>query len=247
MRRWTSALKTMFWAAMSQTPLCAAEPPAKILDLSPWKLTLPVDTERPGHPDEIRQRELNSFQDPKHFFVNQTAQGVVLRAYCGGSTTKGSKYPRCELREMGARGDKLAAWATDDGSVHTMTMRVAIMKTPAVRKHVVCAQIHDADDDLLMVRLEGTTLLVERNSDKDVVLVANYSLGTPFDLKIQAGGGHVQVWRDGAVKLNWQTSRRGCYFKAGCYTLSNPERGDAPDSYGEIIMYRLQVEHVKTR
>ena len=94
-----SGLTAILFGLLLQASLSAAEPPAKILDLSRWKLTLPVDTDCPGRPDEIKQPQLASFVDAQCFFVNEDRKGVVFRAHCGGSTTKGSKYPRCELRE----------------------------------------------------------------------------------------------------------------------------------------------------
>ena len=226
--------------------LAVAEYPAKVLDLSHWRLTLPVDTTRRGHPDELSQPELESFVHPSYFFVNEGATGVVFRAHCGGITTKGSKYPRCELREMRDHGGRTRAeWGTNDGITHTMTMTVTITKTPPVKKHVVCAQIHDATDDVIMVRLEGTKLLIERNGIDDILLDRDYKLGTPFALKIQAGNRHIKVWHNDVLKLNWKVSRTGCYFKAGCYTQSNPSKGDTADAFGEVIIYRIQVEHRK--
>lgn len=218
----------------------AAEPPATILDLTNWRLTLPVDTARSGTPDEIGQPELKAYDDSGCFYVNATAKGVVFRAHCGGDPTKGSKYPRCELREMTAAG-KRASWDTGGSAVHTLTMQAAINAVPPVKQHVVCAQIHDANDDLLMVRLEGQKLFVERNSSGDVMLDSNYKLGTKFDLKVEAGHGNVKVWYDGTLKMDWDVSRKGCYFKAGCYTQSNPSQGDEADSYGEVIFFGLHI------
>lgn len=235
-------ITSIFLVLLLQTPVVASEPPAALLDLTPWRLTLPVDTERPGVPDEVEQPELQSFQDPRYFFVDAEGRGVVFRAHCGGHTTKGSSYPRCELREMADRGTKQASWATDGGSTHTMVMKVAITATPAVKPHVVCAQIHDARDDVLMVRLEGEKLFLERNDEGDVMLERDYQLGTPFDLKIRAGGGEVKVWHNGEPKMSWRVSKRGCYFKAGCYTQSNSTRGDQETAYGEVVIYELRVE-----
>src|SRR5687768_17713108 len=65
----------------------------------------------------------------------------------------------------------------------------------------------DADDDLLMVRLEGKKLLIERNSSGDVLLDASYKLGTPFDLKFEAGSGRVQVWHNNNRKLDRKSTR----------------------------------------
>ena len=217
--------------------------PAAVLDLSGWSLTLPIETDRAGTPDEVRQPDLASFEHPRCFHVSERGDGVVFRAHCGGPTTKGSSFPRCELREMTDGGTRRASWKTDGNVIHSLVMRAAITATPEVKPHVVCAQIHDAEDDLLMIRLEGTKLIIERNAVGDVVLETRYQLGTPFDLKIQAGAGAVDVWYNGRHSLRWAVSKAGCYFKAGCYTQSNPSKGDAPASFGEVVVHTLLVEH----
>jgi len=225
-----------------------AKSPAKVLDLSGWKLTLPQDTSRPGNPDEVLQPELATFQDQDCFHVTADGTGVAFRARCGAKTTKGSRYPRCELREMDREGRDETSWSTEDQrTTHSLVASLAITQTPPVKPHVVCAQIHDADDDLLMVRLEGKKLFVERAGEGDIVLNANYRLGDKFQLKIQASGRHVQVWYDGALKLDWEVRRSGCYFKAGCYTQSNVARGDAPDASGEVVIYALAVTHADSK
>lgn len=215
--------------------------PGRILDLSGWKLTLPVDTDRPGRPDEIEGAELLRFASPDHFFANAAGDGVVFRAPCGGATTKGSGYPRCELREMTPGGGDEVAWSTDDAAPHVLTVRLAVTRTPPKKPHVVCAQIHDAKDDLLMVRLEGRRLFVERNDLGDVAIDDGYEPGRPFELRIEAGGGRVGVWYDGVRKLDWKVSRAGCYFKTGCYTQSNTARGDRPDAFGEVVIHSLKA------
>ena len=215
--------------------------PGEVLDLSRWRLTLPVDTERAGRPDEIRQPQLRTFADPHYFAVNDRGDAVIFRAHCGGVPTRGSKFPRCELREI--RADKERAWwSTSDPQRHTLRMRVAITKTPPVKQHVVCAQIHDDSDDLLMVRLEGSKLFVERNEVERVMLTRKYVLGTPFDLKIDAGQGRVRLWYDGELSMDWTVDRDRCYFKAGCYTQSTVERGDQPEALGEVAIYRLSID-----
>ena len=243
-RRFASAaLIGLMGLEIAQAAAVGGEPPARALDLSRWKLTLPTDRQGRGQADEILQPQLDSFQDVDWFFVNGRGDGVVFRANCGGATTPGSKFPRSELREMTGRGAELASWSTADEDVHEMTARLAVMRTPVVKKHVSCAQIHDGRSDLLMVRVEGKKLLIERDGADDVVLDSNYVLGSPFDLKIEAGGGRVRAWRDGEARMDWEVSRAGCFFKAGCYTLSNPERGDAPDAVGEVVIFRLEVKH----
>jgi poly(beta-D-mannuronate) lyase len=239
LRLFTFAVSCVALSASAGT--AADKLPADVLDLRNWKLTLPerVDGDRDAR--EIAQPELAGYVHPDAFFVNDDGNGVVFRARCGGATTKGSSYPRSELREMTAAG-KRAAWSTTDAVTHTMTVRLAIMATPLKKPHVVCAQIHDAADDLLMVRLEGRKLLVERNDVGDVVIDPDYQLGTQFDLVIAAGQGHVRVDYNGRPASDWKVERDGCYFKTGVYTQSNPKKGDTADAFGEVVIYRLVLE-----
>lgn len=223
----------------------AAEKPSDILDLSRWKLTLPIT--RPGEklPIEIHQPELSDFEKPDYFFANNASSSVVFRAYCTNTTTSNSKYPRCELREMTGHREK-AKWSTSDGILHRMTMTQAITAVPPVKKHVVAGQIHDANDDVIMIRLEDRKLFVERNKFGDVVLDRNYELGTKFTVKIDAYDDHIKVSYNDELKMDWEYSNNCCYFKAGCYVQSNTGKGDNPESYGEVIIYNLKVEHIMT-
>ncbi|PHQ35875.1 polysaccharide lyase family 7 protein [Rhodopirellula bahusiensis] len=221
-------------------PTVVAQSPAEVLDLSRWRLTLPIGAEGEGKPDEIRQPELDTFSNPEYFHVTDS-HGVVFRAHCGGVTTKGSSFPRSELREMSPDGVTRADWGTEENTIHTLSMKVAITATPAKKRHVVCAQIHDAEDDLMMVRLEGEKLFVERNKIGDVMIDRHYQLGTPFELEIRAGQGHVRVSYNGEEVMDWKVARKGCYFKAGCYTQSNPKKGDEENSFGEVVISKLQL------
>ncbi len=221
----------------------AADLPSSVLDLSGWKLTLPENTSHPGNPDERLGQDLLRFADPQFFRVIPNMRAVSFRAPCGGATTRGSRYPRCELREMKPGGRDEASWGTADGKRHTLVASLAIVEIPAVKKHVVCAQVHHADDDLLMVRLEGKKLFVERNDLPDVRLDSNYILGTRFSVKIEAKDGHVKVWYNDQLKMDWVVSQQGCYFKAGCYTQSNRGKGDLGTAAGEVAIYGLAVFH----
>ena len=248
MNQQTGLLFGIVFVLSGPLQLMASEIPAEVLDLSAWKVTLPADLpERKGSPDEIRQPQLKTFIEPGAFFVNENGKGVVFRAISGAMTTVNSKYPRSELREMTADGSASAAWNTNDDHIHTMTLQQAVTKTPEVKPHVVCAQIHDKKDDVMMVRLEGQRLFIERNKTGDVELDTAYVLGTSFNLRIEAGNGRVKVWYNDVLSMDWETVRTGCYFKAGCYTQSNVEKGDKPDAYGEVVITALAISHqVKT-
>jgi poly(beta-D-mannuronate) lyase len=211
-----------------------------VLDLTNWKLTLPIDTPHAGSPDEIRQPELATFADAAYFHVAGSA--VVFTAPIQGATTSGSGYPRSELREMANGGKDNASWSSTSGS-HSMTVTEAITHTPVVKPHVVAAQIHDASDDVVMVRLEGKHLFVEHDGTNLGDLDVNYQLGAYFTVRITATGGQVTVDYNGVPKVHYQAAGSGWYFKAGAYTQSNLSKGDAAGAYGEVAIKGLTVTH----
>lgn len=216
--------------------------PSQVLNLTAWKLTLPVDTSHAGNPDEIRQPELDRFRDSAYFDVNGGQDGVVFTAPCGGATTSGSGYPRSELREMTSDGTTEASWSTTSG-VHTMEITEAITHLPAVKPHVVAGQIHDANDDVIVFRLEGSELFVDENGNHGPVLDADYRLGDRFTVKFVARNGGVEVYYNNQYIYTYPVNTAGCYFKAGCYTQSNTSRGDDAAAYGQVVIYRVTMTH----
>jgi hypothetical protein len=217
--------------------------PADLLDLTNWKLTLPVGSA--GSPTEIRQPELRTFSMSPYFVLDATGTGVVFQAHAGGVTTSNSGYPRSELREMTAGGGQNAAWSTTSGT-HTMTITETITHLPVVKPHVVAGQIHDASDDVVMIRLEGTNLFVEGDGNELGVLNASYTLGTRFTVRLVAAGGRIRVYYEDLAtpKVDIASDNTDCYFKAGSYTQSNPAQGDAPTAYGEVLIHALTVTHL---
>jgi hypothetical protein len=156
-------------------------------------------------------------------------------------TTKNSKYSRSELREM--RGEEKASWSNTKG-VHTLESRQAITKVPPVRPEVSATQIHDGGDDVMQIRLEGSTLVAQyADGAEQVVIDPDYRLGTPYDLRIVAADGRITVFYDGEQRAQIERSGSSWYWKVGAYTQSNPERGDAPDAVGEVVVYSLRIEH----
>ena len=92
--------------------------PARILNLTNWKLTLPVDAD--GQTDEraaeVRQPALNSYQHPTWFLANAAGTGVVFRAHANGAkTSTNTKYARSELREMTSSYSN-ASWSPGSGT-----------------------------------------------------------------------------------------------------------------------------------
>ncbi|MDP2314138.1 MAG: polysaccharide lyase family 7 protein [Pseudomonadota bacterium] len=237
----TEACETDTGGDTGEEPGTAAYP-GDLLDLTNWKLTLP--TGEAETPEEISQPELATFVSDPYFTLNAGRSGVLFNAPAGGVTTSNSGYPRSELREMTDGGATRADWSTTSG-VHTMTITEAITHLPEVKPHVVAGQIHDAEDDVVMIRLEGSTLFVEGGGENLGVLDADYVLGTEFTVRFVAADGMIEVYHDDmtAPAVSVARDTTGCYFKAGAYTQSNPERGEAPDAYGEVEIRDLVVTH----
>jgi hypothetical protein len=135
-----------------------------------------------------------------------------------------------------------ASWSTTSG-IHTMEITQAITHLPVVKPHVVAGQIHDANDDVIVYRLEGTKLFVDQNGANGPVLTSNYRLGDVFTVKFVAHDGGVECHYNGRYIYTYSVSTSGCYFKAGCYTQSNTNRGDAPTAYGEVVIHGLSITH----
>jgi len=215
---------------------------ALTIDLTNWKLTLPVNTDHPGNPDEILQPELAQFEHPD-FFRRRNQDGVLaFIAPCGGVPTSTSGYPRSELREMTANGLDLAAWSTTNGT-HSMEIVESITHLPDVKRHVVAAQIHDDSDDVLTVRLENQKLFFDENGHNGPVLTTQYHLGDVFTVRFTARNGGIDCFYNGSYIYTYHVNAAGCYFKAGCYTQSNVKKGDAPEAYAEVLLFGLSVTH----
>ena len=189
----------------------------------------------------MRQPGLRSLANGAYVRVTPD-RGVAFRAPVNGTTTRNSSYPRSELREMSADGKHEAGWTNAAGR-HVMTITQAITATPRAKPHVVAGQIHDADDDVLMIRLEGRRLFVESDGDEVGLLDPAYRLGTRFTVSISATPAGVRVRYNTARIVDLPKVGRGWYFKAGCYPQSNPERGDRPSAFGEVVVYALGVRH----
>jgi len=224
--------------AIHQGPIDCAHP-GRILALGGWKLTLPVGAN--GQPTEILSPRLGSYAS-SYFRVTPTCNAVSFRAPVNGVTTVDSRNPRSELREM-AGGGAPAAWSSTSGT-HIMILTEAFTRLPDGNPQVVGGQIHDADDDISVFRLEGTNLYVTNGDDPHYQLVTNtYSLGTPFEAKYVVGGGVVRAFFDGQLVATINRNFTGAYFKAGAYTQANC--GDASPcdkgNFGEVVIYALKV------
>lgn len=228
----------------SSSASAATAYPSQILNLANWKQTLPIGSS--GSPTEIRQTSLATYVNDPYFRVNATSDGVVFRAPVNGVTTSGSGYPRSELREMTDNGKTNASWSTTSGA-HAMYIDQAITAVPKSKKHVVAGQIHDSNDDVIVIRLEYPKLFIDINGNTGPTLDPNYTLGKRFNVRFVASGGQIKVYYNGSASpvYTLKKATTGNYFKAGAYTQSNCSKESvcSNSNYGEVVIYNLLVQH----
>lgn len=224
--------------------------PAQRIDLSNWKLTLPItDPNDPTLPLEIIQPELAAYEMSPWFALAADKKGVIFRAPVNAPTTANSSYPRSELREMTDHGTKDFFWLFTSGT-HTLFLDEAITSAPKNKPDVVAGQIHGDNDDLIVIRLEDKKLFVARSRANLVTLDDNYTLGKRFTIKFVAQGGKISVYYDGAADPVYVLDKKvnQAYFKVGAYTQSNCETEGSADlcnsnNYGEVVVYQATATH----
>lgn len=205
--------------------------PSQVLDLKSWKLNLPTGNR------QVTQPQLSNYYGEAF----EVVQAVQFTAACGGEPQPGSKYPRSELREMNPDGSP-ASWSTTSGD-NVMELTQRITHLPVIKPQLVCGQIHNEADYLILVELDAQRLYVRYKDSVAGVLDTNYQLGTYFDLKIQASQGYVDVFYNGTHEVHQPLDASGCYFKAGCYVQSNTSTGDLPTAFGQVEISSLVVSH----
>ncbi|TVY11054.1 polysaccharide lyase family 7 protein [Paenibacillus cremeus] len=238
--------------------------PSQVLYLKNWKITLPIpQASDPNTPKEVFQPELDTYSIDPWFKVAQDADGyaVQFRANHGAVSTSGSKNPRSELREMvdnysGTSSSNNMSWGSNDGKTHTMYIKQKVTHLTIIKPQTVVGQIHDANDDITVFRVEGNNpggvsttakiYITDGNNTHGYLLDSNYTLGTLFTVKIIVSNGVIHYEYNGqSVPYTQTKSFSGAYFKIGNYTQSNDSTapGEDPNAYAENWVYDYSVTH----
>ncbi|MDO8452289.1 MAG: polysaccharide lyase family 7 protein [bacterium] len=222
--------------------------PSQVLNLLNWKITLPLGSSR--NPTEIRQPELATFKIDPWFIIMPEGNAVRFRAAVNGVTTRGSDYPRSELREMANNGNVNANWSSDI-STHTMFLDQAITAVPKIKQQVVAGQIHDDNKDIIVIRLDYPILHIRINGTNVRTLDSNYMLGKRFSVKFVVNENSTKVYYNDSIDSVYVLNSKysGAYFKVGAYTQSNCSREGNPllckdDNYGEVVVYKVTTTHL---
>ncbi len=228
------------------TPTSVQKNPSDILSLSNWKLTLPLGPAKDAQ--EIEQPDFAHFALRPWYHVSSDGNSVIFRAPVNGSTTENSEYPRSELREMTNNGTREADWSTSSGT-HTMTVDEAILAVPKTKRHIVATQIHDGEDDVIVIRLDYPNLYVNVDGKNTKVLDSSYQFGRRFTIKFEVENNRTHVYYNNSVEPVYTLEKEysEAYFKAGAYTQSNCSKEKESlcneDNYGEVAIYGLSVTH----
>jgi hypothetical protein len=211
--------------------------PGSILNLTDWKLQLPVKAAQTGQVEEVKWPALRTYSSC-YFQPNRAGNSVVFRATAGGATTPGTQFARTELRQMTDDGTGQAKWSTT-GRTWIMTIREAITHLPPARPAIVAGQIHGLGTRYVaLIRLDGNLLSVKTETGAGGTLDTNYQLGTIVTIKLVASRDVIYIYYNNALKDELHEQCIGCYFKAGAYLQSNT-KWDVPDAYGEVVIYGL--------
>jgi hypothetical protein len=228
------------------------------IDLTTWKLTLPVDKSGAFGGSATEVTSLQGYLHPLYFYTASDG-ALVFNAPADGATTSGSSYARSELREMSG-GDK-AAWTLQQGGVLTATLEVdqVPLKSDGSAGRVIVGQIHGQDDELVRLYWEkGTVYFMNdqagaKNTETRFDFTAangqapDISLNEKFSYKIDAHGDNllVNIYADGQTYTSstrisdvWDTD--SFYFKAGVYLGVNEGSGTGS---GQTSFYHLAVDH----
>lgn len=214
--------------------------PADVLNLRNWYIGLPIGESE--SPKNVKQPELATYKVDPWFVPTADCTGVQFRAAVNGVTTSGSSYPRSELREM--NGSSMASWSSTSGT-HTLTVRTTVTRLPNTKPHIVVAQIHDADDDVSVFRVEGSDLYLTNGDDTHYKRIGSYSLGTQIEVKFVVSGGQIKAYYNGSQVATISKSLSGGYFKAGAYTQANCGNSSpcSSSNYGQTVIRGLTVTH----
>ena len=131
-----------------------------VMDLSNWKLTLPVDedyfasdggdgdtTDDEGF--QVDGDDVEGFEADEIFFYDEDDEAMVFQADVAGATTGSSSYSRSELREVNDDGSN-AAWTIDEGANLSASLKVTSVATrdDGAAGEVIVGQIHGENDEL---------------------------------------------------------------------------------------------------
>lgn len=138
------------------------------INFTNWKVTLPVDEDNNGKPDEYQPDELKDFAyqtlEPvqPYMYDDTTDESLVFYCFQGGATTTNSSFPRTELRELINPNNSRENWTLLEGGEMTGRLKVSSVSsnnsTSSYDYHrVIVMQIHGiiSEEDMETYGFDG--------------------------------------------------------------------------------------------
>lgn len=189
----------------------------------------------------IKKAELDSRYKPM-FYVSGGA--IQMTCTAGGVHSPNSKYARLELREMKDENWEEAAWSSTSGK-HVLEATMSVKHNFVKKPELVVGQIHDADDDILQIRVVGNTLKIAGMDDKyNKVIDPNFVQGKVFSYRVEVQSGRIKVFYNNVQVFDEANSGGSWYFKVGTYTQTSPAvSGEDPDAKATVSLSSVKVTH----
>jgi hypothetical protein len=239
---WLAALGV---AAVPLLALDPDKPPGGNFDLSHWKLTLPDANASEIPPAQLMAGSVNQF------FHTGADGAMVFWCPVTGGTTRGSSYPRSELRELLDPGDDNVNW-TGYGR-HSLRAQCKVTRIPSSKK-VIIGQIHGFGDGVYpLIKLQFNNGAVEAlvkqspNSGNDTRFTfATVGLNDLITYRIKLVDGLLTMRVNGTThsvnvfETDPAWTNHSFYFKAGNYCQDN---SGATNEGAVVSFYELSVAH----
>jgi len=226
--------------------------PSSILDLSHWKLTLPVDANHgtSGEAAEIAAAQLAAGY-MSGYFCTSTSGGVKFWAPVNGATTDDSEYPRSELRQMLDPNDDNANWSPDTYTA-SLAATLTIERVPSSTRKVVIGQVHGFqsnayiklrylyDPDTHTGSLAALVNESPTSGTTNMGSIGGLPIGQPFTYSIKVSQRVFTIRVNGQVLTSFHVHygwlHEPMYFKAGMYDQAN---GTSSTDGGRVTFFEL--------
>jgi len=195
-----------------------------LINLNNWSINLPTGNTK--YPVEYGP------------FVLQDQNGLTLKTPCDGKTTKNSKFPRTELREM--LNGKKAKWASGSGA-HKFKGVYSVNRFTFIKPEICIFQIHDGTKDILQIIATPTHIKYKHNDIK--ITLGSYTTNERFKIRCKVTQGTIHLKYNFNPPIRIPLNGTSLYFKTGNYLQSNDIIEVDPDEYSLVTIHELGLKH----